>query len=112
ACFNVFAHNRDDHSRNFAFLMNEAGTWSPSPAYDLTFAQGPGGEHTLLVAGEGRAPGREHLAALAAKAELKNSAKMVDEVRAAVSRFKRFANAAGVPAKLRDETAKVLALLL
>lgn len=110
ACFNVFAHNRDDHSRNFAFLMDAAGTWKPSPAYDLTFAHGPGGEHTLLVAGEGRAPTREHLAALAAKTELKNGAKIIDEVRAAVSRFKRFADAAGVPAKLRDETAEALAI--
>src|SRR5262249_39673922 len=94
ACFNVLAHNRDDHSRNFAFLMDEAGTWRPSPAYDLTFADGPCGEHTLLVAGEGRAPGKEHLVALAEKAELRNGAKIIDEVRAAVSRFKRVADAA------------------
>src|SRR6185295_14013196 len=36
ACFNVFARNRDDHTRNFAFVMNEQGVWKPSPAYDLT----------------------------------------------------------------------------
>jgi serine/threonine-protein kinase HipA len=109
ACFNVFAHNRDDHSRNFAFLMDEAGTWRPSPAYDLTFAPGPGGEHTMLVAGEGRAPGVEHLTALAAQVELKNGAKIIQEVRAAISRFKRFADRAGVPARLRDRTATALA---
>lgn len=110
ACFNVFAHNRDDHSRNFAFLMDEHGTWTPSPAYDLTFAQGPGGEHTMLIAGEGRSPGVEHLAALAARVGVKHSAKIIDEVRAAIRRFKRFADQAGVPAKLRDKTAQALAL--
>jgi len=109
ACFNVLAHNRDDHSRNFAFLMDEQGTWSPSPAYDLTFSPGPGGEHTMLVSGEGRAPGIAHLTALAAQADLKNAAKIIDEVRAAISRFKRFADKAGVPARLRDRTAKVIA---
>jgi serine/threonine-protein kinase HipA len=109
ACFNVFAHNRDDHSRNFAFLMDEKGTWRPSPAYDLTFAQGPGGEHTMLVAGEGRAPGIDHLTALAAQADLKHGAKIIDEVRAAIARFKRFADKAGVPARLRDRTAKAIA---
>ena len=57
ACFNVLAHNRDDQSRNFAFLMDEQGAWRPSPAYDLTCSSGPGGEHTMLVAGEARAPG-------------------------------------------------------
>jgi serine/threonine-protein kinase HipA len=108
ACFNVFAHNRDDHSRNFAFLMDEQGVWRPSPAYDLTFAQGPGGEHTMLVAGEGRAPGVEHLTALAAKVDLKHSAKIIHEVRAAISRFRRFADEAGVPAKLREKTVRAL----
>jgi serine/threonine-protein kinase HipA len=110
ACFNVFAHNRDDHSRNFAFLMDEQGTWRPSPAYDLTLAQGPGGEHTMLVSGEGRAPGIDHLTALAEQTDLKNASKIIDEVRAAISRFKRFADKAEVPARLRDRTAKTLAL--
>lgn len=110
ACFNVFAHNRDDHSRNFAFLMDENGTWRPSPAYDLTFAQGPGGEHTMLIAGEGRAPGVEHLAALAAQVELKHGAKIIQEVRAVIGRFKHFADQAGVPSRLRDKTARALAL--
>ena len=27
--FNVLAHNRDDHARNHAFLMNGAGEWAP-----------------------------------------------------------------------------------
>ncbi|WP_078403915.1 HipA domain-containing protein [Elizabethkingia ursingii] len=30
-------HNRDDHSKNFTFLMNELGEWRLSSAYDLTF---------------------------------------------------------------------------
>jgi serine/threonine-protein kinase HipA len=108
ACFNVFAHNRDDHSRNFAFLMDEQGTWRPSPAYDLTFASGPGGEHTMLVAREGRTPGREHLARLADLVDLKHGATVIDEVRAAVGRFKLHADRAGVPAKLRDKVAGAL----
>ncbi|HWO19150.1 MAG TPA: type II toxin-antitoxin system HipA family toxin [Kofleriaceae bacterium] len=109
ACFNVLAHNRDDHSRNFAFLMNERGGWRPSPAYDLTFAEGPGGEHTLLVAGEGANPGTEHLLTLAGRAELTHGAKIVDEVRAAVSRFREHADEAGVPAKLQQRIASTLA---
>lgn len=109
ACFNVFAHNRDDHCRNFSFLMDDHGRWAPSPAYDLTFAPGPGGEHTMLVAGEARAPGATHLAALAARAELKRSAGIIDEVRAATSRFQRFADQAGVPARLAKKVADTLA---
>ncbi len=109
ACFNVFAHNRDDHSRNFAFLMNETGRWRPSPAYDLTFAHGPLGEHTMLVAGEGRHPGVEHLQALAKRASLKKALPVIDGVRATVSRFKKFAREAGVPARLSNRVAAVIA---
>ena len=112
ACFNVFAHNRDDHSRNFAFLMDEHGGWRASPAYELTFASGPGGEHTMLVGGEGRSPGREHLLGIAAAVGLKHAAKLLDEARAAVRDFSRFAEEAGVPARLRKQTAAALALTL
>ena len=38
-CFNVFAHNRDDHSKNFTYLYDdEKDRWSLSPAYDLTYS--------------------------------------------------------------------------
>jgi serine/threonine-protein kinase HipA len=105
ACFNVLAHNRDDHTRNFAFLMDEQGSWRPSPAYDLTFAEGPGGEHTLFVAREGRAPGPANLLALARDTDVKRAAAILDEVRAAIGRFEVFADAAGVPARLRQRIA-------
>ncbi len=65
--FNVVFNNRDDHAKNFSFLLSEQGQWQVSPAYDLTFNEGPGGEHQMDVAGEGRAPGREHLLQLADK---------------------------------------------
>lgn len=61
-CFNVFAHNRDDHSKNFTFLYNEdKGKWNLAPAYDLTYSNSVGGEHATLVAGNGSNPGRKEL---------------------------------------------------
>lgn len=59
--FNVLTHNRDDHTRNFAFCMGVDGRWKLSPAFDLSFSSGPGGEHSTSVAGVGRAPGRAEL---------------------------------------------------
>ena len=61
AVFNVLAHNRDDHARQFGFLMERDGTWRLAPAYDLTFARGPGGEHTTSVLGRGKDIARSHL---------------------------------------------------
>jgi serine/threonine-protein kinase HipA len=65
AVFNVLFHNRDDHAKNFAFIMPAGGKWQLSPAFDLTYSMGPGGEHTSAIAGEGRRPTRSHLLRLA-----------------------------------------------
>lgn len=70
AVFNVLAHNRDDHAKNFSFLMDEKGEWIVSPAYDLTFSTGPNGEQSTMVMGEGRNPGEEHLTKLGLEADL------------------------------------------
>lgn len=65
AVFNVLAHNRDDHAKNHAFLMEADGRWRLTPAYDLTFSAGPNGEHHLTVAGAGGAPTLSHIHELA-----------------------------------------------
>lgn len=59
--FNVLMHNRDDHSRNFAFRLDEQGLWKLSPAFDLTHSFGPGGEHSTSVAGHGKNIRKSHL---------------------------------------------------
>ena len=70
-CFNVFAHNRDDHSKNFSFLYNEKkDQWSLSPAYDLTWSSTYYGEHTTTVDGNGRDPGMKELLAVGMAAGL------------------------------------------
>jgi len=92
--FNVFAHNRDDHAKNFAFLQDEAtGMWSLAPAYDLTFSAGPGGEHSMTLAGEGRAPGAAQILKLGAAAGVNRpeAERIMEEVRDAVAHWPRWA---------------------
>jgi serine/threonine-protein kinase HipA len=78
AVFNVLAHNRDDHAKNFSFMMDETGTWKLAPAYDLTFSGGPNGEQSTMVMGEGRNPKISHLIKLGQEAKL--SKKVIEEV--------------------------------
>ena len=53
-CFNVFAHNQDDHAKNFSFIYDEQNMrWRLSPAYDLTYSNTYYGEHTTSVNGKG-----------------------------------------------------------
>lgn len=98
--FNVLAHNRDDHVRQHAFLMDASGAWELAPAYDLTYAAGPGGEHYLDIEGEGRRPSRQHITTLGAKHGIgaKEVEVMVEEVAAAIGDWGKHAKAAGVTA--------------
>ena len=65
-CFNVFAHNRDDHSKNFSFLYDEnKKEWHLSPAYDLTYSSSFNGEHATTINGEGKTPTLEDILAIA-----------------------------------------------
>jgi len=96
--FNVFACNRDDHAKNFSFLMDENGVWSVSPAYDLTFSTGPSGEHCTTIMGNGRNPGTSDLLKLAAIGKI-NEHKALDiihQVKEAVSKWRHFAEEANV----------------
>lgn len=68
--FNVLMHNRDDHSRNFAFRLDQQGLWKLSPAFDLTYSFGPGGEHSTSVAGHGKNITRAHLLRVASSADI------------------------------------------
>lgn len=70
AVFNTLSHNRDDHAKNFSFLMDEQGQWKLSPAYDLTFSSGPNGEQSTLVMGEGKNPSTQDLIKLGQTANL------------------------------------------
>lgn len=86
-CFNVFAHNRDDHSKNFTYLYNEKeDRWRLSPAYDLTYSTTYYGEHTTTVDGEGRNPGKKELTAVGTAAGLKRQKceKIMEEIKACV----------------------------
>ena len=51
--FNIKSGNKDDHSKNFSFLLNSRYQWQLAPAYDLTPSAGINGEQTCMVNGKG-----------------------------------------------------------
>ena len=50
--FNVLIKNRDDHARNFSFVVMDA-KWKLSPSYDILPSSGFNGFHTTTIAGKG-----------------------------------------------------------
>lgn len=67
AVFNVVFHNRDDHPKNISYRLGEDRVWRLAPTYDLTYCEGPGGEHQMDICGEARAVTRDKLVELAHK---------------------------------------------
>ncbi|MDO5575183.1 MAG: type II toxin-antitoxin system HipA family toxin [bacterium] len=80
-CFNVFSHNRDDHSKNFSYLYKN-GTWKLSPAYDLTYSNSIGGEHATTINGNGTNPGMKNILEVARNANMdeKKARMIADEI--------------------------------
>lgn len=108
ACFNVFAHNKDDHSKNFAFLMNEKGHWRFAPAYDLTYSSSSHGMHSTMVAGESKDPTKFHLLELANHFKIKNAELIIEEVQKAIGHWTNHAKKAGVSATSMNRISKAL----
>jgi serine/threonine-protein kinase HipA len=108
--FNVLAHNRDDHVKNFAFVHHGNEGWKLSPAFDLTFSTGMGGEHTTAINGQGQ-PGLEHVLAIGRKHRIANAERIVGEVREAVAQWpalaEKWAVTRGSAIEIEEALAKV-----
>lgn len=104
ATFNIMAHNRDDHSKNFSFLMEKNGNWKFAPAYDLTFSNSSFGFHSTTVAGESKNPTLEHLKELAKHFGIKNPNPIFEEVRSSISEF----NSLGVNIGITKDSMKLI----
>lgn len=82
AVFNVLFHNRDDHPKNFGWRLGRDRRWRLAPAFDLSFSEGPMGQHHMDVCGEGKAVERGHLLRLASEGglPLKMTEAVIDEM--------------------------------
>lgn len=106
AFFNVTIRNQDDHTKNIAFLMDRAGNWSLSPAFDVVYAYNPSGswtsQHQMSINGKTTDFCEDDLVALASFADIGKSRaqKMLAEIQDVVKSWARYAERAGVPADL------------
>jgi len=107
ACFNIVARNQDDHVKNTAFLMDQRGKWTLSPAYDLTYSYNPAGDwtstHQMSLNGKRDGFSLGDLLDFSGLCDLRpaRARLVVTEVLDAVRAWKEFATVAQVP----DETA-------
>ena len=110
AAFNMFALNRDDHSKNHGYVMSDEGVWQLSPAYDLTFSTGPGGEHWSSYSGEGQKPCTTDLLKVAQCGSIKemDALSIIGQVTSSVATFNKLAEENCVPFATSSPIAKGL----
>ena len=99
-CFNIMAVNQDDHVKNIAFLMDEAGQWRLAPAYDLTYAKGAGytRQHQMSLGGKRDGFTRKDLLDLGKSFGIKNGGKpILERIGAALKKWDALARKWGVP---------------
>jgi serine/threonine-protein kinase HipA len=100
--FNVAAVNCDDHTKNFAFMLDPLGNWRIAPAYDTCLSHDPAAgkwtrQHQMLVGGKAWDITAADLVALADAFDVRKPFDWLDRVADAVQRWPEFARRAGVP---------------
>lgn len=102
-CFNIIGRNQDDHVKNIAFLMDKSGTWSLSPAFDLTYSYNPQGNwtgsHQMSLNGKRDDFTLDDFRDYADNASMhRNKAlEILEQVQQAILKWPQFAAEAGVP---------------
>lgn len=106
--FNVIARNCDDHTKNFAFLMDKTGKWKLSPAYDICFAYRPGSvwvsQHNLSINGKRKDFTRQDLLQVADQNSIRYPDKLINDCIALVKTWPEYSK------KYQVDTEKMTAI--
>jgi len=113
--FNVMAQNCDDHTKNFAFTMNQSGEWRLAPAYDVCHAYRPGSawvsQHSLSINGKRQGITRDDLLEVGRKMNVKKAPAIISKVAEVVACWNEFAEQTKVESPLRDAIGKTLLII-
>lgn len=105
--FNVLARNCDDHTKNFAFLMDQEGKWSLSPAYDICYAYRPGSiwvsSQSLMVNGKRENITDADFMEVARKMNIRKPEEKIVQVKSAIRRWSEFAVMVKVEPQLMNQ---------
>ncbi len=114
--FNIVVRNQDDHVKNIAFLMNKQGQWSLAPAFDMTYSYNPSGRwtatHQMSMNGKRENFVLEDFKQCARVASMKRGQEkaILSEVLDVVSRWRDYAQEAGIPKPTAEKIYKALRL--
>ncbi len=104
--FNVLSRNCDDHTKNFAFIMDKTGQWKLSPAFDVCHAYRPAStwvsQQSLSINGKRQGITRNDLLELAKQMNIKKANSIISQVKEIVAKWPDYAMQTKVADGLRD----------
>ena len=104
--FNVLARNCDDHTKNFAFLMDKSGSWSLSPAFDICYAYRPGShwvsKQSLSVNGKREGISHDDLLMVAKQMNIKKANTIITQIANTIKNWNHYAEEVKVDTALRE----------
>jgi len=113
-CFNVYAKNYDDHTKNLSFIMNNNGKWQFAPAYDLTFTHLPSEpawfhKHEININGKTNNITKEDLIIIGKNNNIKNITQIIEQCEYIISQWSGFAQIAGISNNIKIMINNILA---
>ncbi|MGB4849857.1 MAG: HipA domain-containing protein, partial [Saprospiraceae bacterium] len=113
--FNIMARNCDDHTKNFAFIMDKTGKWSLSPAFDVCHSYRPGSpwvsQQSLSVNGKRRDITRDDLLEVARQMNIKKAASIINQINQVLSKWDDYAEQTKIKKELKEAVGKTLQIL-
>jgi len=108
--FNVLAHNCDDHTKNFSFMLNQDGAWSLSPAFDICYSYDSSNDwvngHNMRVNNKRRDIAFSDLMAVGEKFNIKKRKEIIKKIKLVVDVFQDYAMRNHVSSNLISEVEK------
>lgn len=110
--FNVLARNCDDHTKNFAFVMNKSGEWKISPAFDVCHSYRPGSawvsQQSLSVNGKRQNITRDDILSVAKEMNIKKAYNILNQINSIIQNWPEYAAKVAVNPELAQSIQKTL----
>lgn len=110
--FNVMGRNCDDHTKNFAFVMDKNGKWKLSPAYDICHAYRPGSDwvsqHALSINGKRKNIHKSDLLEFAKQMNVKKAEDIINQIADVISNWENYADKVKVGHQLKKAIGKTM----
>lgn len=110
--FNALTRNVDDHTKNISYMMDKEGTWSLSPAYDVTLSYDSvemlGDRHKIKINGKQSDFTDQDFIEVANNMCINKPDQIIEEITENIRNWPSFAREAGVASEVEEYISELI----